>query len=357
VLGVGAHSAKPIVHLIAVNPHLAGLTRKALSGAVDSMALARQHIAAVAAPAARPMQRSVNAFAFQGTNAHVMVAAPASVGTAAVAHGGRAAVWNREGLWPSAPRHPLLEAASVGPDAGMVRFQACISVDHQMYLWDHRVAGRGLLPAAAFLEVGSAALRHISDAPSAMCGVAITSPFMLPAAKGAVVVVCSVNPSGGALEIASSGAGRPHLTSQCRAIHVHGKGQPSNSMHAVTVHTLEPTPTSTAVGRIAHDTTVVGGENAGLQMPPAVLDANLQLAVTASSKLHIPAGVEAYWAPHKTGQFDVWATATSRAVNLSDHAIFTEGGRIIHLASLEVKAAESSRASPVASTEHNALSV
>jgi hypothetical protein len=126
-------------------------------------------------------------------------------------------------------------------------------------------------------------------------------------------------------------------------------------VHAVTIHTLEPTPTSTAVGRIAHDTTVVGGENAGLQMPPAVLDANLQLAgaclvVTASSKLLIPAGVEAYWVPHKTGQSDVWATATSRAVNLSDHTIFTEGGRIIHLTGLEVKAAGSSRASsPVAS--------
>jgi hypothetical protein len=97
-------------------------------------------------------------------------------------------------------------------------------------------------------------------------------------------------------------------------------------------------------------------------MPPAVLDANLQLAcarqdVSASSKLHIPAGVEAYWAPYKTAQSDVWATATSRAVDLSDHTIFTEGGRVIHLASLEVKAAGSSRASPVASTEHNVLSV
>jgi hypothetical protein len=63
------------------------------------MALPRQHIAAIAAPAARPMQHGVSAFAFQGTNAHVMVAAPATVGTAAVAHRGRAAVWNRERLW------------------------------------------------------------------------------------------------------------------------------------------------------------------------------------------------------------------------------------------------------------------
>jgi len=75
------------------------------------MALPRQHIAAVAAPAARPMQRGVSAFAFQGTNAHVMVAAPASVGTAAVVHGGRAAVWNRERLWVKTMLGVLIDGA------------------------------------------------------------------------------------------------------------------------------------------------------------------------------------------------------------------------------------------------------
>jgi len=351
VLGVRAHSARPIMQLIAINPHLASLTRKALSGAVDSMALPRQHMAAIAAPSERPMQRGVSGFAFQGTNAHVMVAAPASVGTAAVAHRGRAAVWTRERLWLSAPRHPLLQAASVGPDAAMVRLETCLSVDHQMYLWDHRVAGRGLLPAAAFLEVGSAALRHISDAPSAMCGVAITSPLVLPSVGAGAVVVCSINPGSGALEIASSGAGRPHLTAQCRVIDVPGKGQPTLSVRAVIVHTLEPAPISTVTGRIAHDASVVDGENAGLQMPPAVLDANLQLASAGQrmTSLHIPAGVEAYWAPRKAGQSDVWATATSRAAGFSDHTIFAEGGCMSHLGGLEVKAAGSARASPVAS--------
>jgi len=116
-----------------------------------------------------------------------------------------------------------------------------------------------------------------------MCGVAITSPLVLPAAGAGAVVVCSVNPSSGALDIASSGAGRPHLTSQCRAIHVHGKGQPTVSVHAVTVHTLEPVPTSTAVGRIAHDTTVTVERMPGCRCLPLFSTPTCSLPVLAWS--------------------------------------------------------------------------
>ena len=135
-----------------------------------------------AAPPHRPTQRGVSSFAFQGTNAHVMVAAPASTAAAAVAQRGRAALWTRERLWLAAPRHPLVQSAALTTASPAVRFKACIAVDHQAYLWDHRVAGRGLLPAAAFLEVGTSALRLIHDAPAAVCGAAITSPLVLPSA-------------------------------------------------------------------------------------------------------------------------------------------------------------------------------
>ena len=54
VLGAGALSARGIVHLKAINPHLASLTRNATSRAVDAMALPRQHLAAAACAAQRP---------------------------------------------------------------------------------------------------------------------------------------------------------------------------------------------------------------------------------------------------------------------------------------------------------------
>ena len=218
-----------------------------------------------------------------------------------------------------------------------------------MYLWDHRVAGRGLLPAAAFLEVATSALRLIHDAPTALCGTAITSPLVLPSAGTPALTMCSVDLHTGAVQLSSSVNGRPHLTSQSTAIQVQELKRPTTeagatygpAMHAVH-HAAGASPTS--LGRIAHDAAVVGGENSGLYMPPAVLDANLQLAgasqgVSASSQLHIPAGIDAYWIVAKHGSAAAWATATPRARNMSDHNVFAESSRVIHLAGLEVKPA------------------
>ena len=95
---------------------------------------------------AAPAQRGVSSFAFQGTNAHVIAAAASASDVAGMATRGRAATWHRERLWIVPPRHPLLQAAVVDTFAGIMRFEARISVDHQAYLLDHRVGGRGLLP-------------------------------------------------------------------------------------------------------------------------------------------------------------------------------------------------------------------
>jgi hypothetical protein len=106
----------------------------------------------------------------------------------------------------------------------------------------------------------------------------------------------------GGLEIGSLAAGRPHLTSHCRVIHVWNAEKVSAGdamVKAYGIWAMLHAPQaisipSTSLGHIAHNATVVGVENPGLYMPPAVLDASFQLAaaaqdVTASSKLHIPA--------------------------------------------------------------------
>jgi len=358
MLEAAAHSAQPIVHLNAINPHLASVTRMRTTGAMDSMALPRQHMAAATIPVNRPAQRGISSFAFQGTNAHVMVAASASTATTGMTQRGSAALWTRERLWLAAPRHPLVQSVAVITASVTVRFEARISVDHQMYLWDHRVAGRGLHTAATILEIGTSALRLIHDAPAAMCGTAITSPFVLPSADASTRMICSVNMLSGGLEIGSSANNHPHLTSHCRTIHARQSVMAIVSLneglrmmlHASQVISTPPT----ALGRIIHDAAVVGGGNSGLYMPTAVLDANLSLAsavqdVPAASKLHIPAGIDAYWveATKVGGQSGVWATATSRPKSTSDHTIFGNGSRVIYLAGLEIKpAGTSSRAAP-----------
>ena len=120
---------------------------------------------------------------------------------------GRAAMWTRDRLGSLRP-HPLIQTVALTSASPAVRFQACVSVDHQMYLWDHRVSGRGLLPAAAFTQS-----RHFCTAPHPRCPrgcvrAAITSPLVLPSAGASALVVCSVNPHTGDLEISSSVNGR-----------------------------------------------------------------------------------------------------------------------------------------------------
>ena len=86
-----------------------------------------------------------------------------------------------------------------------------------------------------------------------------------------------------------------------------------------------------------------------------MLDANLQLATalqdfSPSSKLHIPAGVEAYWVAAKAGHSSVWATATAKPARMSDHTIFTDGSGVLHLAGLEVKPAGARKAVPASAS-------
>ncbi|MGB1598260.1 MAG: type I polyketide synthase, partial [Promethearchaeia archaeon] len=102
VLGVGAENTRGILHLTAVNPHLMSLAHKAMTRAVDTMVLPRQCLAAAVCMSTRPSHRGISSFAFQGTNAHVIVGSAPKAGvrspTAAVARG-RAAARHRERIW------------------------------------------------------------------------------------------------------------------------------------------------------------------------------------------------------------------------------------------------------------------
>ncbi len=77
-------------------------------------------------------------------------------------------------------------------------------------------------------------------------------------------------------------------------------------------------------------------------MPPAMLDATLQLAASlqhtsAPAVLHIPAGIDAYYLAAQSGQVAMWASAAAGSRNVSDHSMFVEGSNVIHLTGLAVK--------------------
>ncbi|HUN44153.1 MAG TPA: SDR family NAD(P)-dependent oxidoreductase [Acetobacteraceae bacterium] len=80
---------------------------------------------------------------------------------------------------PAPGMHPLLGRRVATPLADIL-FQARLSTAEPGYLRDHRVFGKILLPAAAFLEIGLAAVRSLSRAkPMRLQDVAIHQPLEL----------------------------------------------------------------------------------------------------------------------------------------------------------------------------------
>ncbi|KAG1670729.1 hypothetical protein FOA52_013956 [Chlamydomonas sp. UWO 241] len=177
----------------------------------------------------------VSSFAFQGSNAHVLLAAPSMLspsaswlstgGAAAAAARGARLRWSRSHMSVLPPAHSMLRLARVrgpasplpsapslaggwqcgGGDAGAAQvatlvFEADLGHPDTAWLHDHVVGGRIIVPGACYLEVALAAARLTllpTTAPSAkqqtnsshaaaatdvaLVGVSIQAPLMLVA--------------------------------------------------------------------------------------------------------------------------------------------------------------------------------
>jgi hypothetical protein len=119
--------------------------------------------------------------------------------------------------------HPLLLRAAAAR-AAAVEFTVPLGAGPRLaFLWDHVVAGRPLLPAAAFLEMGAAAGRALlspagggAAAAPALRGTVLAAPCVLPAAEAApagaaapavLVLSCAIDPPTGALTLSSGTVG------------------------------------------------------------------------------------------------------------------------------------------------------
>ena len=166
----------------------------------------------------------VSAFAFQGTNAHALLAAaPQPTGPpaddyeaqrlrSAASASASAPLWRPSRTWVHPPPDPwcgrflfastpkslvtsataTLRSRGVGgssSSSSVAVLETVISSARHARMWDHRVAGAALLPAAAFLEVGRAAAASLllptatastAAAMLALVGVSIPAPLLLP---------------------------------------------------------------------------------------------------------------------------------------------------------------------------------
>ena len=144
----------------------------------------------------------VSAFAFQGTNAHAIMALTHRMGDSAPAR--QALLLSRQRHWfTDWQPHALVQRAVHVPGQAL-HFATALQQSQHAFLWDHQVAGRGLLPAAAMLELaGAVAWTLGSRSASALAGVTIPAPLVLSTAQP-VVLSASLYPSSGRLTLQSS---------------------------------------------------------------------------------------------------------------------------------------------------------
>lgn len=237
------------------------------------------------AVASGPTAIGVSAFAFQGTNAHVLMHTTSSGKAAGVATtaanagqglkgpngtAGRASAaqlpWQRTRSWPHLVTSPLLYSVLPVAGPGRARRGAALRTLHfeclppageaHAALWQHVVCGLPLVPAAALAELAlgcaSAALSPAAATAAAayghahgqalqlqLVGVSIPLPCVLPtegaptkhaeAGWARPLLVCSLDLVSGALQVRAQASNAVHLTASVavaagRPLSRHGSG-------------------------------------------------------------------------------------------------------------------------------------
>lgn len=150
-------SILPILHLHSLNPHVTSALDQ--SAAKGKLHLPRQATAMVAAPGGTrgitPIISGVSAFAFQGTNAHVVLqgAAPSRAGQSRAAQS--SLIWQQSRHWLAPQPHMLLTAFVKHAGATLI-MQCQLNQPKLAGFLDHRVMDKALFPAAGFLELAHA---------------------------------------------------------------------------------------------------------------------------------------------------------------------------------------------------------
>ncbi|KAL4451846.1 hypothetical protein ABPG75_007508, partial [Micractinium tetrahymenae] len=338
-------AAQPILHLAALNPHVASTIPRP-----GAFFMPRQ-----AAPTQAPMAASaaageadwgvatawgVSAFAFQGTNAHALLALATGAATGVLSLvDPRFTAWSKERFWIGPEPHALLgRVARVAGAAGAagaagskaaaaVLFEVDLMQPKHAALWDHAVAGRPILPGAAFLEAAAACLHAASAAAGddslrlLLTAAAIPAPLELPSAAASkngastqqhLLLQCQLDISTGRVRqasVASGRASREHMYATAAASGV--QSAPSalvSAARSAAAPALVLVMAATAAAVYSRQPASIGAtdccqedsQTGGSGIDPACVDASFHLgalpagASTEKPQLRVPAAIGAY---------------------------------------------------------------
>jgi 3-oxoacyl-(acyl-carrier-protein) synthase len=311
-------AALPVLHLAELNPYV--------TGAMDPASVAAWSAARQAAPLPRREQLAAigtSAFAFQGTNAHVIMQPG---GDAIALPAAPAVLWARQRLWVAVAPHAGLHRVSAAGGAALM--QCSLASAPLAYLWDHRVSGKVLFPGAAFFELAAAAAKLLSTAQGgslALSGLAVPEPLALPD-RGlhqltAIALEVSVDCASGAISIAS-GPRSAHLKGSVAALAAASplpgsSGAAKSPAWRTALLTLRHGENTAAAARVG-DICNAAQAARDVFLSPAVLDCCLQLGAVPARPggdvaLKVPAGVAGIMVPGAPEALTFQATALERA--------------------------------------------
>ena len=342
-LAFAQQAALPVMHLRNLNPHMHPMLQPGRP-ANRGGHIPRQVGALLGSTSkAGPFHAGVSAFAFQGTNAHVIMSASSdSTDPLPLSHQG-VVHFQRQRHWVAPHPHALLMTAKAS--IGVITFHANLGSPAGAFLLDHVVSEQSLLPATAFLELAYSSAKlglpaHTAD--FALHDTTFAAPLQLaqPHASrttlsGVVTVQLAMHTA--ALTVFS------HSTSQ-RQYHafasvaarapVRHTGGVSEATHTLSVAIsmsdteglLQEAPASaaSAVGGLASP----GSSTDGFNMHPASADSALHLVTSfepQSTSLRVPARLQSMHLPAASPAQAVWTCAAQSLDTLGSSRTHTFG--------------------------------
>ncbi len=306
-----------ILHLRSVNPHV--------SSALDqSSAKTRLHLPRQTAPAVigltsgTSMVSGVSAFAFQGTNAHVIMQGANGVAKQPYKAAGGGLAWQQSRHW-LAPQPQMLLSAFVKLSGSTLLIQCQLNQPKLAAFLDHQVLGKAIFPAAGFLELAQATAMAACQTAVAgqqqlvLTGISIPVPLDLhsmQAQHSSSGLVCQLDLAAGSLALSSHSsrsAVRTHLygSIRCtpRATHTHSSAAPHMAVPAdsllkklglldqIHMEEQEYKPQHSIAGLAAGPF-----GTSGMALDPAALDSSFHLAaIPRPGSLCVPATIQAYY--------------------------------------------------------------
>jgi acyl transferase domain-containing protein/NADPH:quinone reductase-like Zn-dependent oxidoreductase/acyl carrier protein/NAD(P)-dependent dehydrogenase (short-subunit alcohol dehydrogenase family) len=204
------NETRGIMHLSRVNPYISSIYGELASQGQATPFAPKQDGPGISSSTATEISWmstiGISSFAFQGTNAHVMLSSmPGSALYTEKEEAQERAVtpWQHKRYWYAAPPSSLLGTAKILVSVKtplVITFHTNLKKSALSFLHDHRVRSRAVFPAAAMLEATSAAVQaavetHTSEVITIQ-GISISSPLLMQPTT-ALELVCKVNVNSG----------------------------------------------------------------------------------------------------------------------------------------------------------------